>query len=580
MEAARERFRPILMTSFAFIFGVAPLMIASGRRRGQPALARHRRVRRHAHRDHGRHLLHPALLLRSSAGVDRAVDASAPVPAAPRAGRGGSMSRAHAGSRRSLFVAAPARSARRIKSRRWRRPAPRSASRRGRTRSGRSTTRWPRPIPRPAPAPATLQADSADLAWLAVLKDTTLRRSGERARCGRTGTCRPRSRGSGSSGRRSGSPGRSCSPSCRPTARRSTNQVALGAFEPVSFDALRVTADLAVGAGLLGADPARRPGLARRSRGRGGGVPGHGAHPGERRLQRLPRACSSWVRRRRSRSAPSPPGGPRWRWPAKRFESGVISELDVHQFESEVAVPAAALAQARRLRSQREHELAGAGRPACRSTSRPPAALAEAVEAVAGTRLAAGHAAGPPARRARGGAGLRGVGGAGREWRRPPGCRRSASPAITAASRAPRTTSSPATPRSTSSRPGSRSRCSPAAGSPTRLARRAPGRSRPASSSRRRCCRRSARRATRWSAVRTARDQRVAQQSQVVALRKAAQLADIRYRGGVASYLEVLDAQRQLFSAELGLSQTQLLELSSAVGLYRALGGSWAARRE
>ena len=76
-------------------------------------------------------------------------------------------------------------------------------------------------------------------------------------------------------------------------------------------------------------------------------------------------------------------------------------------------------------------------------------------------------------------------------------------------------------------------------------------------------------------AVRTARDQRVAQQSQVVALRKAAELANIRYQGGVASYLEVLDAERQLFSAELGLSQTQLLELSSAVGLYRALGGSW-----
>jgi len=38
---------------------------------------------------------------------------------------------------------------------------------------------------------------------------------------------------------------------------------------------------------------------------------------------------------------------------------------------------------------------------------------------------------------------------------------------------------------------------------------------------------------------------------------------------------ELLDAERQLFSAELGLSQTQLLELSSVVGLYRALGGSW-----
>jgi multidrug efflux system outer membrane protein len=78
-------------------------------------------------------------------------------------------------------------------------------------------------------------------------------------------------------------------------------------------------------------------------------------------------------------------------------------------------------------------------------------------------------------------------------------------------------------------------------------------------------------------AVRTSRDQRVAQASQVRALRQATELAELRYRGGVASYLEVLDAQRGLFSAELGLSQSQLLELSSVVLLYRALGGSWEA---
>jgi outer membrane protein, multidrug efflux system len=42
----------------------------------------------------------------------------------------------------------------------------------------------------------------------------------------------------------------------------------------------------------------------------------------------------------------------------------------------------------------------------------------------------------------------------------------------------------------------------------------------------------------------------------------------------VASYLEVLDAQRGLFGAELALSQAQLLELSSVVQLFRALGGS------
>jgi outer membrane protein, multidrug efflux system len=75
--------------------------------------------------------------------------------------------------------------------------------------------------------------------------------------------------------------------------------------------------------------------------------------------------------------------------------------------------------------------------------------------------------------------------------------------------------------------------------------------------------------------VRTARDQRVAQEVQVRALRSAVELADLRYRGGVASYLEVLEAQRSLFGAELGLSQAQLLELSSAVQIYKALGGSW-----
>ncbi len=61
-EAARERLRPILMTSFAFILGVLPLMLASWRRRGEPPLDRHGRVLRHVVRHDGRHLLHPAVL--------------------------------------------------------------------------------------------------------------------------------------------------------------------------------------------------------------------------------------------------------------------------------------------------------------------------------------------------------------------------------------------------------------------------------------------------------------------------------------------------------------------------------------
>jgi multidrug efflux system outer membrane protein len=78
--------------------------------------------------------------------------------------------------------------------------------------------------------------------------------------------------------------------------------------------------------------------------------------------------------------------------------------------------------------------------------------------------------------------------------------------------------------------------------------------------------------------VRTTRDQVVAQETQAQALRRGLQLAELRYRTGIANYLEVLDAQRSLFTAELALSQAQLQQLSSAVQLYRALGGSWPAK--
>jgi multidrug efflux system outer membrane protein len=79
--------------------------------------------------------------------------------------------------------------------------------------------------------------------------------------------------------------------------------------------------------------------------------------------------------------------------------------------------------------------------------------------------------------------------------------------------------------------------------------------------------------------VRTSRDQVVAQQTQAEALRRALQLAELRYRTGIASYIEVLEAQRSLFDAELALSQAQLGQLSAAVQLYRALGGNWPTGR-
>lgn len=50
-------------------------------------------------------------------------------------------------------------------------------------------------------------------------------------------------------------------------------------------------------------------------------------------------------------------------------------------------------------------------------------------------------------------------------------------------------------------------------------------------------------------------------------------LADQRFRAGVASTLDVLDAQRELFTAEQSLVQTRLLRLTNAVDVYRTLGG-------
>jgi len=73
------------------------------------------------------------------------------------------------------------------------------------------------------------------------------------------------------------------------------------------------------------------------------------------------------------------------------------------------------------------------------------------------------------------------------------------------------------------------------------------------------------------------RESRAQQEALVTSLRDAAQLANMRYQGGVTSYLEVLDTERQLFDAELALAQAQRDELLAVVRIYRALGGGWSA---
>jgi multidrug efflux system outer membrane protein len=60
-------------------------------------------------------------------------------------------------------------------------------------------------------------------------------------------------------------------------------------------------------------------------------------------------------------------------------------------------------------------------------------------------------------------------------------------------------------------------------------------------------------------------------------LRDRARLAYLRYNGGVSNLLEALDADRELFDAELSLAQVRRDELLTVVQLYKALGGGWQA---
>jgi len=62
---------------------------------------------------------------------------------------------------------------------------------------------------------------------------------------------------------------------------------------------------------------------------------------------------------------------------------------------------------------------------------------------------------------------------------------------------------------------------------------------------------------------------------QVDALREEKDLANERFYGGVTTYLEVLDSDRQLFDSELKLTQDRANSLLAVIALYRALGGGW-----
>src|SRR4029077_5296153 len=76
-------------------------------------------------------------------------------------------------------------------------------------------------------------------------------------------------------------------------------------------------------------------------------------------------------------------------------------------------------------------------------------------------------------------------------------------------------------------------------------------------------------------AYRKTQEFRTQQQLLTQSAQDAARLSDMRYRGGVASYLEVLTNDTNYFTAELALAQAQFNELQALVQLYNALGGGW-----
>jgi multidrug efflux system outer membrane protein len=72
------------------------------------------------------------------------------------------------------------------------------------------------------------------------------------------------------------------------------------------------------------------------------------------------------------------------------------------------------------------------------------------------------------------------------------------------------------------------------------------------------------------------RESRLKQEALVRTLQDRTRLAYVRYRGGVDTQLNALDADRDLFQAQLSLAEIRLNELLSVVQLYKALGGGWS----
>jgi len=81
-------------------------------------------------------------------------------------------------------------------------------------------------------------------------------------------------------------------------------------------------------------------------------------------------------------------------------------------------------------------------------------------------------------------------------------------------------------------------------------------------------------------ALQKSREQLVVLGQEVESLRTYSRLARLRYEGGYTSYIEVLDAERSLFNAQLSYTQTNGVVYESVVALYEAMGGGWVVNAE
>ena len=243
---------------------------------------------------------------------------------------------------------------------RRRRSAPRSRV----PAPARSSTPWRRPGQRhgvrhaaPPAARAVLPDSLPSLAWLDIFRDSTMlglvRTALAQNRDLQTAISRIREFRADVGIARA-----PLFPSMTANGSVSTNQVAIGSFPPTQYDALRVTGGRGLGAGLLGPHPAGDRGRQGRSR------------PRSEASQRAvvlslvsdvahSAICHwwSWTRSERSRERTLASRTATLELARRRFQQGLTSELDVRQFEAQVAVPAAALAATERFRAQQEHAL-------------------------------------------------------------------------------------------------------------------------------------------------------------------------------------------------------------------------------